>query len=67
MKGDLFYFQYSMVHIFMLIFLSLASMIWEWVKDRKWRKKNETISRTMNCLLSGLGSFTTISYRKEIY
>ncbi len=42
---------------FILIFLSLVSMIWEWVKDRKGRKKYAIISSTMNCLLPGLGQF----------
>lgn len=40
---------------FILIFLSLASMLWEWVKGRRERKKYAVVSSTLNCILPGLG------------
>lgn len=52
-------FAFNMVWsvFFVLIFLSFASMIWEWVKNRKGVRKHAVISSTMNCLLPGLGQF----------
>ena len=49
---------------FMLIFLSLASMIWEWVKGKKGRWKYAVISSSLNCLLPGLGQFYNNQERK---
>ncbi|NOH02700.1 MAG: hypothetical protein HND47_12440 [Chloroflexi bacterium] len=52
-----FTFNMAWSIFFMLIFLSLASMIWEWVKDRKGRRKHAVVSSSLNCLLPGLGQF----------